>query len=133
MNVAAIATGWLTDTLSSLIFGGIVASIVAGDGASEAEVTARFNDSLGLLLSTFAVGLGFTALGGYVAAAIAKDRKIPHATIVGVLSLLTSLSFAVAGPSDGPLWLQVAGYALTVPAALFGGWFRVYGADAKTA
>ena len=133
MNVAAIATGWLTDTLTSLLFGGIVASIVGGDGATQDEVIARINDSLGLLLSTFAVGLGFTAIGGYVAAAIAKQRPIPHAAMVGVLSLLTSLSFTLAGPSDGPLWLQLAGYALTVPAAVFGGWFRVSATDTRTA
>jgi hypothetical protein len=133
VNVAAIATGYLTDTLSTLLFGGIVASIVAGDGASQDEVIARFNDSLGLLLSTFAVGLGFTAVGGYVAAAIAKDRPIRHAAMVGVLSLLTSLSLSLAGPSDGPLWLQLAGYALTVPAAVLGGWFRATPAEGKRA
>lgn len=133
MNVAAIVTGWLTDTLTSLVFGGIVASIVGGDGASEDEIVARMNDSLGLLLSTFAVGLAFTAIGGYVAAAIAKQRPIPHAAAVGVLSLLTSLSLSLAGPSDGPLWLQLAGYALTIPMAVFGGWFRLSATETKTA
>ncbi len=132
MNVAAIASGWLTDTLTSLIFGGIVAAIVGGDGASQDEIITRINDSLGLLVSTFAVGLGFTAIGGYVAAAVAKKRPIAHAAAVGVLSLITSLSLSLVGPSDGPLWLQVAGYALTIPAAMFGGWFRLSGTEATS-
>ncbi len=127
MNVVAIVSGWAVDTVSSLLFGGIIGAIVGSDGASEDEVIARMTASPGLVASTFVLGLAFTGIGGYVAASLAQQRRIAHAAAVGALSLLTSLAFSLLGPTDLPYAFQIAGIALTIPVAALGGWLRASG------
>lgn len=124
MRIGAIAAGWLTDLGLSLLFGGILTAIVGGDGSSPEDITRRMNSSLELMLSTLVVGLAFTGIGGYVAAAIARQQHVRHAAAVGLLSLGLGVSYALGAPAGQPLWLTLIGLALVVPFAVFGGWYR---------
>jgi hypothetical protein len=125
VRIGAIAAGWLADLTLSLIFGAIIGAIVAGEGATPEEVSRRMNASVELMLSSLFVGLSFTGVGGYVAAAIAKQQHLRHAAAVGLLSLGLGLSFSLGAPSTQPLWVTTVGLLLTVPFAVFGGYYRL--------
>jgi membrane protease YdiL (CAAX protease family) len=74
------------------------------------------------------VGLAMTALGGYVAGAIAGRRSLAHAFWVGVLSTATGLVLNRLFKASDPAWYTVLAYGLTIPAALLGGYLhRRYG------
>ena len=125
MKTGAVLAGWATDVSLSFVFGALVAALVAGGGsATPEEVAARVAATPGLQLATLVVGLGFTGVGGYVAAMLAKERPLAHAAAVGLLSLVFGVTISVLAPSDAPLWYQALGLALTVPAAALGGWLR---------
>ena len=69
-------------------------------------------------------GMFFAALGGYIAAAIARRNELLHAGIVaGVLALLAGFSM-VAQPGQASVWSQVAAVGLMAPSALGGGLAR---------
>ena len=125
MRIGAIAAGWLTDLGLSLLFFMILAGIVGGEGASPEDVARRMNSSVELMVATLAVGLAFTGIGGYVAAALAKRRHVQHAVAVGLLSLGLGLSgLAAGGENSQPMWLTLAGIVFTLPFAAFGGYYR---------
>ncbi|HEX7043969.1 MAG TPA: hypothetical protein VF203_05085 [Burkholderiales bacterium] len=70
------------------------------------------------LLTSLVIGLACSALGGYVAARTAGRDLYLHAGLVGLASLLLGL---LAG-TRGPIWFNVAGFLLVLPAALYGGY-----------
>lgn len=75
----------------------------------------------GYLWASLAVGLCFTALGGYVAARAANNREYYHALLVGVASLLIG-ELAIGLSNEGyPLAQRLIGDMLVIPAALMGG------------
>jgi hypothetical protein len=126
VKARAILAGWATDWAGTLLFIAVLTAIVAGDGASPEQVAERMTSSTELLLATFAVGLAFTGVGGYVAAAVAGERHLEHAAAAGTLSLGLGLVLMLAAGGDGgPAWLRVAGYLLTIPIAVFGGYYRM--------
>lgn len=125
MRIGAIAAGWLTDLSLSLLFFMVLAGIVGGEGASPEDVARRMNGSVELMVATLLVGLAFTGIGGYVAALLAKERHVQHALAVGFLSLGLGIAGLAAGGTGGqPAWLTLAGIALTLPFAAFGGYYR---------
>jgi len=85
-----------------------------------------FEDQTLLVLLLF--GLAMTAFGGYVAAAVAGRRSLAHGLGVGVLSLASGvvLERLTGGESalQLPLWFDIVGYGLTIPAGGLGGWVR---------
>lgn len=70
------------------------------------------------------IGLAFTALGGFTAAAVAGRRSVAHGAWVGVVSMLIGAALSLNDPPPVPLWYSILGYGLTVPAAAGGGWLN---------
>lgn len=124
MRIGAIAAGWLADLGLSLLFFAALAAIVGADGADAQEVSRRMGASVELLLSSLLVGLAFTGIGGYVAAAIAKQQHLRHAAAVGLLSLGLGVSSLLGGGADQQAWITGLGLLLTVPFAALGGYYR---------
>lgn len=124
VRIGAIAAGWLVDLGLSLLFFAVLYAIVGSDGAAPEEISRRMNASLDLALSSALVGLTFTAVGGYVAALLARQRHLEHAIGVGLLSLGLSLSSLIGGLPSENGWVALAGTVLTVPFAAAGGWYR---------
>ena len=124
MRIGAIAAGWLVDLGLSLLFFALLAAIVGADGSDAKEVSRRMGASIELLLSSLLVGLAFTGIGGYVAAAIAKQQHVRHAAAVGLLSLGLGVSSLLAGGADQQAWITGLGLVLTVPFAALGGYYR---------
>lgn len=82
-----------------------------------------------VLIGSWLVGAFGSILGGFVAAWLAKNRELVHAFSTGALSLtfgivsILLLSLAPI-PVSQPRWVTIIGPALTIPAAVLGGWLR---------
>lgn len=71
------------------------------------------------------LGLTMTAIGGYIAAAVAGRRSLAHGLGVGILSTVGALALTwLQGGDDSPLWYQALAYGFTIPAAVLGSWVR---------
>jgi CBS domain containing-hemolysin-like protein len=71
------------------------------------------------LTSTLILGTASTVLGGFLAARFARSVPYFNALAFGLLGLVVSV-FTV---DDVPTWFKIIGFALTLPAALLGGYF----------
>lgn len=69
------------------------------------------------LIAIFAVDLACSALGGYIAARVAKKDIYLNAAFVGLVGALVSL-LSLSGAY--PIWFNVGGLLLVIPATLFG-------------
>jgi hypothetical protein len=74
----------------------------------------------GLILGTLT-----TAVGGYVAARLAKSVPYWNALVFGIVGIIVGILMA----GDLPLWYTVLGFGLTLPAALLGAYICKRGAD----
>ena len=75
------------------------------------------------LIVGFAVGLAATVYGAYVGARRAGARYLQHGGWIAIASLLIGvlpLAFFDLGPTP-PLWYEILGAALMLPAGLLGG------------
>ena len=132
-KAALIGAG--TDLGCSIVAGivlTVIFSVIAGpqEGATE-EMLARMSQSWPFLLFSMAVGGGFTVLGGYVAARMARHSFLKHALAAGAISLVLG-TFLFRG-DDGPYAgvMALLGYGLHLPLALLGGWLVARAASAK--
>lgn len=124
INFKALLFGIAADMGGTFAASLIIFPMFAGDLFSqdmspeeiEAAMQTLSQDS-GFLLASLVVGLAFSALGGYVAARVAKKDIYLNAGLVGVFGLFIGLLFG----GGGPIWFNVAGFVLVIPAALYGG------------
>jgi hypothetical protein len=122
----AVLIGAAVDLACSTIAGivlVVVFSVMAGpvEGSAE-QVLERLAQSWPFLMTSMIVGGGFTVLGGYVAARIARHSFLKHALAAGALSLATGI--ALFHSDEGPYSGIIAflGYGSHLPLALLGGW-----------
>lgn len=124
--VRAVIIGSLVDTVGTLIAGLLFqAAVSASTAASSAEdLAALVYASAPLQLAQLALGLSLTAIGAYVAAAVAKKEARLHAFAVGVVSTGISFLFVFSAPEGAPFWAEAVGLLLIIPAAFVGGEVR---------
>ncbi len=124
----AIAYGLATDVVGTLVFGILVAFPLGGwlaPAATSAEDLERLLAALpAYQLFSVVTGLGFTALGGYVAARVANHRELYHGLLLGVAALITGELMIVSLASEVPLWQRLAHDLLGIPVAIFGAHLR---------
>lgn len=70
------------------------------------------------------LGLAFTVLAGFVAGAIAGRAEVKHAMALGIAGLVLSLGSMIYYFGRQPLWFQLAGLILVLPASVLGGYLR---------
>lgn len=77
------------------------------------------------LLALGIIGAIGTALGGYVAARLARAHEVKHGALVGVVSLILGALQAsmAAQPISLPYWYELLAYIVAVPAGALGGYF----------
>ncbi len=119
---AAIIFGWLADVTGTAI-AAVPLLLLFGVDPTDAEAVDRLTASTPFLAATLPVGLLFTVVGGYVGAHLARGEELNNAFLVGIASAITSLLFALGASTDS-LWYVGVSVALTVPAALLGGYVR---------
>lgn len=124
VTVKAVLLGVLADIGASVAAAMILLPLFAGGSVSsemsadDMEVAVKQIMQNGwFLIANFVVGLSCSALGGYVAARVAKKEIYLNAALVGLFSLLIG-SLNLSG--EYPIWFNVGGLFLVIPAALVG-------------
>lgn len=140
-SIKAIILGWSVDIIGQSIIMGIVIPLAAGiafwlylpaTGTSpeqSKELAERWSGSIGFQIMDIVGSLLPPLLGGYVAARVAKTSELLHAFVVGLLSVLTAISFALMIPLLGWtelkwVWSDLIYWFLFIPSALLGGYLR---------
>lgn len=101
--------------LLPLFAGGAVSDQMSAEDID--EVVKQVMQNGWFLITIFVVDLACSVLGGYIAARVAKKDIYLNAALVGLVgALVTLLSL------DGayPIWFNVGGLLLVIPATLFG-------------
>ena len=118
-----IVVGILIDTLGSIVVG--VVYFIGIFGLQIARGTPPSDEAFGTphLIVTEIVGLFLTAVGGFVAARMARTRHVQHGIAVGVGALLVWLLLEWISPSDtAPFWCETALFVGVAPAGALGGY-----------
>ena len=76
------------------------------------------------LLISIAYGASFAALGGYLAATIARHNKFRHAAILSIVIGTGALISLLSRPGKGAIWSQLSALLVMAPAAMIGGYLR---------
>ena len=113
----AVVFGTVVDNGGTLLFMTLLAAALVSTGLSEDEVMSRMKSTSGLFLGLI-IGLGFTALGGYIAGRTAGSAERRHGALVAVIGMVLALIFRESGV---PAWFDIAGFAAMLPAGIFGG------------
>lgn len=126
---AAVLIGALVDNLSTLLLSiTLLALISAGYESPSGELDEKALEALarepGVLVGSMLLGSFCTALGGLMAARVAACHRARHGAFVGLAAIAVGLVSYGSGPTGGalPLWYDLLGFAILVPAGAFGGW-----------
>ena len=118
--ILAILLMLALDTISGITLVGVMGSHAFQEGLTEQQVNealAAVTLNRNFLLWSLILGTLSTIVAGYVAARIAKREPYLNAGVVGVLGIVMGLLLS----KDFPLWFNVLGFLLVLPAALLGG------------
>ena len=122
ISIKAILIGALVELAGTIIgrqiFRFIVVFIFASQGIPETEMESKLSSSPMFSVGSLIIGFGFVFFSGFIGARIAKFREILHASIIGVISVLSSLTTI----PFTPLWFDIIVFLLTIPIAMFGGY-----------
>ncbi len=114
----AFIVGAIVDNVATLFLMILLATALASKGLSQDEVMARLKTMSGLLLELI-IGLGCTALGGYVAGRIAGRAEVLHGALVAIVGMVIALIFREGGL---PAWIDIVGFIAMLPAGMAGGY-----------
>lgn len=128
LKPGAIALGVLVDVAASMLASLLLIALFAAlepprDGDPARELAQALATSPHFLFASLGVGLLCTVLGGYVGAKRAASHFARHGVWIGIGSALVGLVFQgsdVRGPR-APLWFDLLGCALLLPAGALGG------------
>lgn len=118
INVKAVLLGFGAVLLLDTVVGFILYAVLGVDPTAEQAVS-QATSSVAFLLSSAVLGSLTTALGGYLAARIAKSYPYFNALALGLLGAAFGLLFW----PHYPVWFNILGLVLVVPAALLGAHF----------
>jgi hypothetical protein len=127
VDLRAVIIGSLVDAVGTLVVSiAFEAAVFAATGATSAEdFVTIVEGSTSLQVAQLVLGLALTAVGGYVAAWVAKSNERLNAFAVGVVSTAIGFLYVFSAPESAPFWAEAAGLLLTIPAAFAGGEARV--------
>lgn len=140
LNVKAILIGTAIDIIGSTVFSilfmisiGITMGVLGVKPEQISKALSENAHSLRMLIVSMIIGFGFTMLGGYWAARIANRDEIRHAFAVGALSEVLGIVFvAFSSAKPFPLWYSAVSYALLIPVACLGGYFRMLSTERES-
>ena len=126
----AILLGVVVDNLATLLASLVLVTSFAArqglgpDGEVSDEALESLASSAEFLLASLVAGLACTSLGGFVGARRAGSSFARHGGWIGVGSAVVALLLSLSSgpnPSPPPLWFELAGYLLVIPAGVLGG------------
>lgn len=118
ISFKAVIVGAVVDNSVTFFIMNLLAAALLSTGITEDEFMARMKSTNGMLLGLI-LGPGCTVLGAYVAGRIAKRAERLHGALVAAAGMLVALIFRDSGI---PVWFDIAGFALMLPAGLGGGY-----------
>lgn len=124
LRPAAILLGVACDNLATLLLSPLLLAAFAGAEELDEQTLAALSRSTPFLLASLAVGLGCTAAGAWVGARRAGCHFVRHGVWIGVCAALIGLACYPAPAASRPLpplWFDLAGFALLLPAGALGG------------
>jgi hypothetical protein len=77
-----------------------------------------------MVILAFVYRLIFTVAGGYITAALAPNRPMRHAMILGIVGVVLSLLGAIATWGITPAWFSISLIVLALPCVWLGGKLR---------
>lgn len=80
---------------------------------------------LAFMLATTLYGMFFAAVGGFVAAGLARRWEFEHAFAVASLIAVIGAASILGSLGRGSLWTQLAAILIMAPMAMAGGQFRL--------
>lgn len=118
--VLALALTLALDTIAGLAMMVFMGQSAFQRGMTEqqtSEAIAAVTRGTDFLLGSVILGTLSTLVGGYVAARVAKREPYLNAGAIGVLGIVLGMLM----PGNYPLWFDLSGLLLVLPAALLGG------------
>ncbi|MCZ6782246.1 MAG: hypothetical protein O7G30_02960 [Proteobacteria bacterium] len=126
----AILWGALVDNVATLVASAVlIGSLAPGIVTEDEEAAKRAIEAAAaapeFLIGSLVLGLACTVLGGYVGARVAGAHFLRHGGWVAVASAVIAALFYLV-PADEPalevpIWYEIAGWSLLLPAGLLGG------------
>jgi hypothetical protein len=126
LSIKALAFGVLSAFGGSMLVGiayVLVYSIVlASQNVPVEELQQRALADPVYYVGALAIGLVFMAIGGYVAARVARAREVAHAVWVGIIAVAIGVPLvAAADTSSYASWYLPVAFVLMIPAGVVGG------------
>ena len=126
ISFKAIALGCLADWAGtaafSLIFGMFAVGVETAHGMRTEQAVdflQQWSQTRAGALFSMLFGLGFTGLGGYVAARISQQKTLINSVSIGCIAILGGLPLLSNAPAAG----VIISMALSIPAAILGGFY----------
>lgn len=117
ISIWGVAAGTAVTIVLDVVVSIALVTLLAPSGAST-ETVAAFTHTAVYAVWSLILGTVTTVVGGYVAARIGNMSPYINAALVGVLGVV--IAFLLGSP--GPLWFNIIGYGVVIPAALLGGY-----------
>jgi hypothetical protein len=128
MRLRAVLAGVLIDLGSTFLLGALfeilIVIVLLSKDVPKSEFNAFIFERPALGIAMLTIGMGGVMLGGFAAAAFARQGPLINSTAVGVLSLCLGLVFIAT--SSAPVWFDITGIVLTIPFAMAGGAFYAW-------
>jgi len=134
LKPGAIVFGVFVDTLASILASLLLIGVLSGPppsgeggpaGPAPADAAPELAASPRYLFASLAVGLACTVLGAFAGARRAACFFVRHGVWVGIGSALVGLLFyGSSGQAEPrpPLWFDMLGFSLLLPAGALGGY-----------
>jgi len=120
--IAGVVIGGITDVFASMILGVPVLIYIQAKGS--ADIAAAIHPGTWLYWLQMAIGLGCSALGGYVAAWIAKHDELLNGLLSSFLCVALALYSILLGKNVQASLAQILSLAAAPALALAGGYLR---------
>jgi hypothetical protein len=123
-SVLAVLAGIVVLTAASFAIEALANPLIMRAFPHTLQNEAALNQNVPVKLFTIAYSTLCVVAGGYAAATIARRFPVRHAVIMGVIQVALTLAAMLKFYGHAYLWVWIAGIALTVPAAAWGGAIR---------
>jgi hypothetical protein len=123
-SVAAVLAGFVTLSVAIYTMQGVGTAILRQMNPDLPATASIVNYSMGTRVFWLIWETTSMMAAGYVTARLAASSHVMHATVMGAIQGVVTLSAMSSVRSEEPIWFWLTGMALMIPAASIGGWLQ---------
>jgi hypothetical protein len=123
-SVAAVLAGFITLSVALYAMQGAGTAVLRHLNPDLPATASIVNHSMGTRVFWLIWETASMVAAGYVTARLAVSSHVVHATVMGAIQAVVTLSAMFSVPSEEPMWFWLTGIALMLPAAWLGGRLR---------